>query len=92
MISQPHLRLLRLNQILDLTGLSRATLYRKIAAGTFPPPYRISERCSGWRTGEVEVWLHNPVSFTMDYLHRTDAAPTMTPTLTKPYRRTQLPN
>ncbi|WP_365999522.1 AlpA family phage regulatory protein [uncultured Agrobacterium sp.] len=29
-------RILRLNAVLDRTGLSRATLYRKIQGGTFP--------------------------------------------------------
>ena len=29
-------RILRLNAVLDLTGLSRSTLYRKLAEGSFP--------------------------------------------------------
>jgi hypothetical protein len=30
-------RIIRLRTVLDRTGLSRSTLYRKIAEGTFPP-------------------------------------------------------
>lgn len=30
-------RILRINAVLDCTGLTRATLYRKIADGSFPP-------------------------------------------------------
>ncbi|MGL3820632.1 helix-turn-helix transcriptional regulator [Sphingopyxis sp. R3-92] len=70
MTSQSHLRLMRLNEVLDLTGLSRATLYRKIHAGTFPPQRKIAERCCGWRTGEVGVWLNNPMTFTVADLDR----------------------
>ena len=54
------LRILRLKAVLERTGLSRSTLYRKIQAGTFPGQVRISERCIGWRHGDVEDWLRNP--------------------------------
>ena len=70
MTSQPPNRFLRLNTVLDRTGLSRATLYRKIQAGTFPAQYKLSERCCGWRESEVNVWLHNPITFTIDDLPR----------------------
>ena len=53
-------RILRLKAVLDLTGLSRSTLYRKIEVGTFPRQVRISERCVGWREGDIERWLTNP--------------------------------
>ncbi|WP_366499278.1 AlpA family phage regulatory protein [Sphingopyxis sp.] len=42
-------------EVLDLTGLSRATLYRKIAARTFPTQHKLATRCCGWRAGEVGV-------------------------------------
>ncbi|MBL9066389.1 MAG: AlpA family phage regulatory protein [Sphingopyxis sp.] len=58
-------RFLRLNTVLDRTGLSRATLYRKIAAGTFPPQHKLAERCCGWRESEVAIWQRNPISFTL---------------------------
>jgi prophage regulatory protein len=44
-------RILRLKAVLDHTGLSRSTLYRKIDHGTFPKQMRISEQCVGWREG-----------------------------------------
>ena len=70
MAYQTPLRLMRLNEVLDLTGLSRATLYRKISAGTFPPQHKLAERCCGWRAGEVDIWLLNPMSFTLADLKR----------------------
>jgi prophage regulatory protein len=63
MLSVPVDRFLRLNSVLDRTGLSRATLYRKIEAGTFPRQIRIGERCCGWRESEVAVWQKNPACF-----------------------------
>lgn len=54
-------RILRLNTVLDRTGLSRSTLYRKIELGTFPHQVRISERCVGWHEAEIEQWLSDPL-------------------------------
>ena len=56
-------RILRLNKVLDRTGLSRSTLYRKLQLGTFPSQVRISERCVGWRESDLEHWLRNPMSY-----------------------------
>ena len=56
-------RILRLTKVLDRTGLSRSTLYRKIETRTFPRQVRISERCVGWREADVEGWLRNPMYY-----------------------------
>jgi prophage regulatory protein len=42
-------RILRMRTVLERTGLSRSTLYRKMRDGTFPKQVRISEHCCGWR-------------------------------------------
>lgn len=60
MSDQPQDRFLRLNDVLDRTGLSRATLYRKIQDGTFPRQVRIATRCAGWRESAVKEWMYNP--------------------------------
>ena len=59
-------RILRLNAVLDRTGLSRATLYRKIQGGTFPRQVRIATRCTGWRESAVNEWMQNPMFYTVD--------------------------
>ena len=56
-------RILRLKSVLERTGLSRSTLYRKIQDRTFPRALRISARCTGWRESDVEAWLRNPESY-----------------------------
>jgi len=58
-------RILRLDAVLDRTGLSRATLYRKIQGGTFPRQVRIAERCTGWRESAVNEWMQNPMFYTV---------------------------
>ncbi|HEX8222767.1 MAG TPA: AlpA family transcriptional regulator [Allosphingosinicella sp.] len=57
-------RILRLNAVLDRTGLSRSTLYRKIQAGTFPKQVRIAARCAGWRESAIQDWISNPFFYT----------------------------
>jgi prophage regulatory protein len=66
MTAQPPDRILRLNTVLDRTGLSRATLYRKVQAGTFPRQIRIATRCTGWRESAVNDWMHNPMFYHVD--------------------------
>jgi prophage regulatory protein len=59
-------RILRLNAVLDRTGLSRSTLYRKMQAGTFPKNVKISTRCAGWRESAVDSWMRNPMFYEAD--------------------------
>jgi prophage regulatory protein len=47
---------LRLRQVLHITGLSRSTLYRLIAVGSFPRPVRIAPRAVAWRRSDIDVW------------------------------------
>ena len=56
MSAHGHDRILRIGAVLERTGLSRSTLYRKVQDGTFPRPLRIAERCSGWRESQVQAW------------------------------------
>jgi prophage regulatory protein len=61
-------RILRLKTVLDRTGLSRSTLYRKIERGTFPVQIQISERCIGWRESDIERWLSSPALYSRQAL------------------------
>lgn len=61
-------RILRIKAVLDRTGLSRSTLYRKIQNGTFPKQVQISTRCAGWRESAVNAWMRNPMFFSVDEL------------------------
>lgn len=54
-----QLRIVRRPEVLHLTGLSRATLYRLISEGAFPGPVRISHNAVGWREQELCVWLES---------------------------------
>jgi prophage regulatory protein len=36
---------------------SAPTLWRKVKAGTFPKPIKLSERVTAWNVGAVRAWL-----------------------------------
>ena len=51
------LALLRLQEVIAMTGMSRSTLYNRIATKRFPEPLRLGTRMTRWRLGDVQGWL-----------------------------------
>lgn len=49
-------RIIRSKTVLARTGLSRSTMYRKIADGSFPAQVRISVNGAGWHESEINRW------------------------------------
>jgi prophage regulatory protein len=49
--------ILRLPAVKARTGLSRSTIYLRVARGTFPKPVKLGHRAIGWLEEEVEKWL-----------------------------------
>lgn len=55
--------ILRIRAVMQRTGLTRPTLYRKIADGTFPRQVRISANGIGWREAAIDEWLRDPMAY-----------------------------
>ena len=51
------MKIIRLKDVIDSTGLARSTIYKYIADSTFPKPVSLGERCVGWVEGEVHDWI-----------------------------------
>ncbi|TDP63005.1 helix-turn-helix transcriptional regulator [Roseateles toxinivorans] len=51
--------LLRIQTVAQATGLSDATIYRKLAAGEFPEPIRLGKRCTRWKAADVRTWIQS---------------------------------
>ena len=49
--------LLKIQTVGAVTGLSSSTINRKAAAGQFPQPVRLGQRCTRWRAADVRAWL-----------------------------------
>ena len=59
-------KIIRLKTVLTRTGLSRSTLYRKIAEGSFPRQVPISVHGTGWHESAVDRWIANPSAWRED--------------------------
>jgi prophage regulatory protein len=51
------MKIMRLNEVMDSTGLGRSSIYKFIAAGTFPKPVSLGDRAVGWVDYEIEEWI-----------------------------------
>lgn len=47
---------LRLPSVMRLTGLGRSTIYRMVAAHTFPGQVRLGARAVAWRRADLDRW------------------------------------
>lgn len=50
-------RLLRISEVLEITGLGRDSIYRLARAGQFPLPLKITPHSSRWRDDQVRAWI-----------------------------------
>ena len=55
--ANPPERLLRLEEVRRRVGLGKSMIYRLIAQGRFPAPYKISPCASRWSEREIVVWI-----------------------------------
>ena len=52
-------RLLRLPQVMDLTGLAKSTVWLWVSQGKLPKPIKISPRVSVWKESEIMTFIEN---------------------------------
>jgi len=55
-------KLLRLNSVKEITGLSKSTIYSRIAEGTFPKQIPIGPRLVVWVESDIQNWIAEQVS------------------------------
>lgn len=49
--------ILRLNDVKSRTGLSRSTIYARMAEGDFPSTISLGGRSVGWLETEINDWI-----------------------------------
>ncbi|WP_341457322.1 helix-turn-helix transcriptional regulator [Brucella anthropi] len=57
MLNCDSMRLLPLQEVMKITGIARATIYKKINEGSFPKAVKLSSTCVRWRSDEIEDWI-----------------------------------
>ena len=60
--TNPPTRFLRLPEVLERTGLSRSTIYVRLAEGCFPRPVALGGRAVGWIEAEVDEWVRQRIA------------------------------
>jgi len=55
-------QLLRLPQVKATTGLSKSTIYARIAEGTFPKQIPLGPRLVVWVESDIQNWITEQVS------------------------------
>jgi prophage regulatory protein len=55
-------KLLRLPQVKASTGLSKSTIYARIAEGTFPKQIPLGPRLVVWVESDIQNWIAEQVS------------------------------
>ncbi|MEZ5548080.1 MAG: AlpA family transcriptional regulator [Pseudomonadales bacterium] len=54
------LRILRLKEVQQMTGLSRSTIYAEIAKGKFPKQVKLTgARSVGWHESAINQWVES---------------------------------
>lgn len=56
-------RLIRMPELLQRTGLSRTTIYRRIGNGTFPRGVPIGANSCVWHASAVDRWIAAPMAW-----------------------------
>ena len=65
--------LLTIRDVQRMTTLSRASIYRFMAAGTFPKSVAIGPNRRAWKRSEVEAWAEAPSNWDTDAFDQQDA-------------------
>jgi prophage regulatory protein len=55
-------RLIKLPEVVRLTGVPKSSVYWRVARGEFPRPLKIGERASAWNSDEIEAWIAGKVA------------------------------
>ena len=55
-------KIIRLNEVKVITGLSRSTIYLRMAEGKFPQQISLGSRAVGWINSEVIDWIEHRIN------------------------------
>ncbi|MDE1348529.1 AlpA family transcriptional regulator [Vibrio aestuarianus] len=51
------MRFIKLKEVMNITGLARATVYKHIKNGQFPKSVSLGERAVAWLDNEIDEWM-----------------------------------
>lgn len=60
------IKILRIDQVTEQTGLSRSSIYKQIRLGLFPRAIKLTSRSSGWEEAAVQSWIEGRLRVQLD--------------------------
>ncbi len=54
-------RIMRLPEVMHVTGLSRSSIYNLAKLNKFPSPIKLTERASGWESDSIFNWIKSRI-------------------------------
>ena len=57
-----EMKILRLPKVIEITGLSRSTIYLRMSEGSFPKKIDLGGRAIGWVSSEINQWIEEKIS------------------------------
>lgn len=54
--------LIRREEVINMTGLSRSTIYTLMKNSEFPLSLKLSERSVAWRRGDIQNWINDKIA------------------------------
>lgn len=51
-------RIVRLSEVVKITGLCRSTIYRRMDEGSFPKSMSLGARSVGWKESQITTWFN----------------------------------
>jgi prophage regulatory protein len=54
-------QIIKLPSVINISGLSRTTIYSRIEKGTFPKQISLGERSVGWIKSEILEWINSRI-------------------------------
>ena len=61
-------RIIRLKEVITLTGLSRSTVYKLMNEQRFPSSIKLGPSSTGWRINDIQNWLDSRCSARSDLI------------------------
>lgn len=58
-LTLPQTGFVRQAQVLTFIPISKSTLWRQVAAGTFPTPVKLTPSITAWRAEDIRLWIEN---------------------------------
>ena len=55
------MRIMRLKDVMKVTGLGRSTIYKYISEGQFPEQISLGARAVGWVDSEIDDWVMSKI-------------------------------